>query len=129
MPDLIHLFRHPEFGLGVFRYGAAPAITIEDRLLKHLQAVMVAKLRRRESFAFNWDQEPGVGEDLLHRDGSHGSVWISESSSLYFQYDGPRSGALNRDWLEVLMQCANTNTGLRAVPEPAPRPELADASR
>jgi hypothetical protein len=112
--------------LGVFRYGVAPAITIEDRLLKHLQAVMVAKLRRRENFAFNWDEEPGIGEDLMHENGRHGSVWISDSSSLYFQYDGPRVGALNRVWLEELMQSANTNSGLRAVPEPeqAGAPEL-----
>ncbi len=113
--------------MGVFRYGVAPAITIEDRVLKHLQAVMVAKLRRRESFAFNWDQEPGVGEDLLHEDATHGSIWISDSSSLYFQYDGPSSGTLNRAWLEDLMQAANTNAGLRALPEPAA--ELADSPR
>ena len=108
--------------MGLFRYGAAPAISIEDRLLKHLQAVIVAKLRRRENFAFNWDQEPGVGEDVLHENGTHGSVWISESSSLYFQYDGQPSGALNRAWLEDLMQAANTNSGLRAVPEPTGAP-------
>ncbi|MFC0682688.1 hypothetical protein ACFFGH_33070 [Lysobacter korlensis] len=107
--------------MGLFSYGVAPVITIEDRLLKHLQAVIVAKLRRRENFAFNWDQEPGVGTDVTHENGSHGSVWISESSSLYFQYDGSPSMALNRAWLEDLMQAANTSTGLRAVPEPAAR--------
>ena len=115
--------------MGLFRYGAAPAITIDDRLLKHLQAVMVAKLRRRESFAFNWDQEPGVGHDVTRENGSHGSVWISESSSLYFRYDGPRAGSLNRAWLEELMLAANTNSGLRGIPEPAVAPDLVDSRR
>jgi hypothetical protein len=104
--------------MGSFIYGTAPAVTIEDRTLKHLQAVIVAKLRRRESFAFSWDQEPGVGNDVTSANGSHGSVWVSESASLYFRYDGPRGGRLNQGWLEVLMQAANTSSGLWAVPEP-----------
>jgi hypothetical protein len=104
--------------LGLFIYGTAPAVTIEDRTLKHLQAVIVAKLRRRENFAFSWDEEPGVGLDQSHVGGAHGSVWVNESASLYFKYDGPRNGRLNPAWLEVLMQAANTTNGLRAVPEP-----------
>jgi hypothetical protein len=104
--------------MGSFIYGTAPAITIQDRTLKHLQAVMVAKLRRRENFAFSWDEEPGVGQDESHVGGAHGSVWVNESASLYFKYDGPRGDKLNQAWLEVLMQAANTSGGLRAVPEP-----------
>ena len=115
--------------MGLLRYGVAPAITIDDRVLMHLQAVMVAKLRRREAFAFSWDQEPGVGMDVVHENGTRGSVWVSESSSLYFEYDGPRDGALNREWLEGLMQAANTNAGLRVLPEPVPARELAGTSR
>ncbi len=104
--------------MGSFIYGTAPAVTIEDRTLKHLQAVIVAKLRRRENFAFSWDEEPGVGHDESQFGGAHGSVWVNESASLYFKYDGPRGGRLNQAWLEVLMQAANTSAGLRAVPEP-----------
>ncbi len=104
--------------MGSFIYGTAPAVTIEDRTLKHLQAVIVAKLRRRENFAFSWDEEPGVGQDESHVGGAHGSVWVNESASLYFRYDGPRGGRLNQAWLELLMQTANTSAGLRAVPEP-----------
>ncbi len=104
--------------MGSFIYGSAPAVTIEDRTLKHLQAVIVAKLRRRENFAFNWDEEPGVDGAEAHGSGAHGSVWVNESASLYFKYDGPREGKLNQAWLEALMQAANTSGGLRAVPEP-----------
>jgi hypothetical protein len=105
--------------VGTLIYGATPAIDIEDRTLRHLQAVMIAKLRRHENFAFNWDQEPGVASDTTSVDGSHGTIWISESVQLYFRYDGPRQTQLNRAWLNQLMSAANTSFGLRAVQEPA----------
>jgi hypothetical protein len=104
--------------MGTLVYGSAPAIDIEDRTLRHLQAVMIAKLRRHENFAFNWDAEPGVGSDRMSHDGSHGTIWVSEAVQLYFRYDGPRQSQLNRAWLNELMACANTSFGLRAVPEP-----------
>jgi hypothetical protein len=104
--------------LGTLIYGSAPSIEIEDRTLRHLQAVMIAKLRRHENFAFNWDQEPGVGTDTSSEDGAHGTVWVSEAVQLYFRYDGPRNTQLNRLWLNELMISANTSFGLRAVPEP-----------
>ena len=105
--------------MGTLIYGAAPAIDIEDRTLRHLQAVMIAKLRRHENFAFNWDQEPGVGRDVMSDDGSHGTIWVSEAVQLYFRYDGPRQSQLNRVWLNELMSAANSSFGLRAVPEPS----------
>jgi hypothetical protein len=105
--------------MGTLIYGSAPIIDIEDRLLRHLQAVIIAKLRRHENFAFNWDQEPGVGTDTTSNDGSHGTIWLSEAVPLYFRYDGPRQTQLNRAWLNELMASANTGFGLRAVPEPA----------
>jgi hypothetical protein len=105
--------------MGTLVYGSAPAIDIEDRTLRHLQAVMIAKLRRHENFAFNWDQEPGVGTDTTSDDGAHGTILVSEAVQLYFRYDGPRQSQLNRVWLNELMVAANTSYGLRAVPEPA----------
>jgi hypothetical protein len=117
--------------MGTLVYGSAPAITIEDRLLKHLQAVIIMKLRRDEPFAFNWDAEPGVGEDREHPNASHGTVWVSQSSHLYFRYDGTRSEKLNPAWIETLSKAAHSPRGLWAVPEPDPaatevRPSPAD---
>jgi hypothetical protein len=112
--------------MGYLIYGAAPAIEIEDRLLRHLQLVIIQKLRRNESFAFNWDREPGVGADRapsIDLDGeeegaSHGSIWISQQSHLYFRYSGKRDSRLNPAWLEVMMQATYRPEGLSAVPEP-----------
>jgi hypothetical protein len=106
--------------MGFLIYGVAPAIRIEDRVLRHLQAVIIAKLRRGETFAFNWDQEPGVeGAESGDDEASHGTIWISSASQLYFRYDGSRVGQLlNRHWLEVLMKASNSASGLYAAPEP-----------
>ncbi len=107
--------------MGSLIYGVAPAIRIDDRVLRHLEAVIVSKLRRGESLAFHWDQEPGVDEDEAVEDGAaHGTIWVGPASQLYFRYDGPRNGhVLNRQWLEALMLASNSAGGLRAVPEPA----------
>lgn len=106
--------------MGSLIYGIAPAIEIDDRALKHVQAVMIAKLRRDKSFAFSWDAEPDVGGDEKQPDdsGKHGSVWISRSSSLYFSYSSNRDMPLNPKWLDLLAREANTSRGLRVLPEP-----------
>ncbi|WP_210509143.1 hypothetical protein [Naasia sp. SYSU D00057] len=105
--------------MGSLIYGVAPAVAIEDRVLRHLQVVIMQKLRRAEAFAFNWDQEPGVDGDT-ELEAEHGSVWISPGSQLYFRYDGPRQDIpLNRVWLEQLMQATYRAEGLSALPEPA----------
>jgi hypothetical protein len=109
--------------MGHLIYGVAPAIRIEDRDLRHLQAVIVTKLRRNESFSFSWDAETIVGEDpAIPEDGHHGTVWISPSASLYFSYDRVQDGPLNMAWLQALSAAASGNSGLRLLPEPtAPR--------
>jgi len=105
--------------MGSLIYGVAPVIEIEDRVLRHLQLVIIQKLRRNESFGFNWDQEPGVSGDSEHDQGSHGAIWISPSSQLYFRFDGPRKNLqLNRQWLDVMMQATYSGEGLSALPEP-----------
>jgi hypothetical protein len=107
---------HP---MGSLIYEVAPALEINDRALRHLQVVMVAKLRRQEGFTFSWDDEPDIGGDRLAKgSGYHGAVWVSYSSSLYFSYDSPQAGPLNRRWLDVLGQAAASAEGLRMFPEP-----------
>lgn len=106
--------------MGHLIYGVAPAIDIDDWGLRHLQAVMLTKLRRDESFSFSWDEEPGVGgDDALPVPGRHGTVWISKSSSLYFSFDRPRDKPLNGRWLALLAHEANSSQGLRLSPEPS----------
>jgi hypothetical protein len=105
--------------MGHLIYGIAPAIQIDDWGLEHLRVVIVTKLRRDESFSFNWDNEPNVhGDDAIAHPGLHGTVWISKSSSLYFSFDHERTKPLNRKWLTLLADSANSGAGLRLLPEP-----------
>lgn len=115
--------------MGHLIYGMAPAIRIDDRGLEHLRAVILTKLRRNESFGFNWDNEPDVhGDDALATPGLHGTVWISSSSSLYFSFDERSDQPLNRRWLSQLADLANGTGGLRLIPEP-PLPKGPDVER
>jgi hypothetical protein len=105
--------------MGHLIYGVAPAIEIDDWALEHLRVVIVTKLRRNESFSFNWDNEPHIhGDDALDKPGLRGTVWISKSSSLYFSFDSTGDRALNKKWLGALADAANSGGGLRLVPEP-----------
>jgi|tagenome__1003787_1003787.scaffolds.fasta_scaffold20004617_1 hypothetical protein len=105
--------------MGALIYGIAPAIEMEDRVLRHIQVVMIQKLRRNESFAFNWDEQPGVAGDTEHENGAHGTIWISNASQLYFRYDGARhKHELNPFWIDALMKATYKADGLSVLPEP-----------
>ena len=86
-------------------------VDFDDRVLAHLQVVFSAKLRRGESFFFNWFDTPAVG------DGRSG-LWISPSIPLYFSYDDAKAPALNRAWLEQMSIAASGNQGLLLTTEP-----------
>lgn len=86
-------------------------LEIEDRALAHLQVVILAKLRRSESFAFTWvpPREAGTGRAV---------IWLHPSQLLLFQFLGSRQPDINRQWVEELMTTANSGTGLRLTSEP-----------
>ena len=105
--------------MGHLIYGVAPAIEIDDWGLRHLQAVMIARLRRNETFSFSWEGAPTDGPLEETDDSSgYGTVWVSQASSLYFSYEGPPPRQLNGAWLQTLSAAANSNAGLRLIPEP-----------
>ncbi len=99
--------------MGKFIYGA-PSITVdvEDRVLAHLKVVIVAKLRRGESFTFSWHKAAESGS-------GHSSVWLNPSVPLEFDFVGSKAPTLNKLWLEELVQLANSPAGLRIIPEPS----------
>jgi hypothetical protein len=106
--------------VGKLIYGSDSGIDIEDRVLAHLQVVIITKMRRRESFAFSWEygRESGSGRD---------TIWVHPSMNLRFRYNGSRAPELNRAWLEELSMLANSANGLRLIPEPGIKPEPVDA--
>ncbi|GAA2036564.1 hypothetical protein GCM10009819_21470 [Agromyces tropicus] len=88
-------------------YDGRLSIPIDDRALAHLQVVILAKLRRRESFGFT-----------VEVDGRETSVWIGPSAALEFDYADRRRPAINRAWLELLAATAASQDGLVVAPEP-----------
>lgn len=87
-------------------------IRFEDRILAHLQIVIVQKLRRQESFLMSWRDSDSVGD-------GRSSIWLDPSIPLYFKFDGGHAPEVNRAWLEVLVLSAQSPHGLIVTSEHA----------
>jgi hypothetical protein len=98
--------------IGTLSYGGSIASMIDDRALAHLQAVMLNKLRRGESFAYSWKTPAADGD-------GRSTIWVSPHIPLHFKYSGGRPPIINAAWVQVLMDTANTSRGLMLLPEPA----------
>ncbi len=99
--------------MGKILYGdAGTEIVFDDRDMAHLQLVIGAKLRRRESFFFTWREDPSGGE-------GRSSIWIDPAIPLYFKYYGSKAPTINREWLEMLTLSANSAHGLQFMSEPS----------
>ena len=92
--------------MGTLIYDGADGFTFDDRVLAHLQAVIATKLRRREGFLLLWPERTGGAEPTLR------SIWLDPSISLQFVFARPVLPDLNRDWLTILTEKANSNGGL-----------------
>jgi hypothetical protein len=100
--------------VGALIYGDARIeVQFEDRVLAHLQLVIGAKLRRKESFFFTWKDDPSVGD-------GRSTVWIDPAIPLYFKYSGSRPPMVNREWIDQLTASANSPQGLHLTDEPEP---------
>jgi hypothetical protein len=105
--------------MGKLTYDSTVVVDFDDRLLAHLQMVIATKLRRGESFAFSWRDEAAVGDGRT-------TIWLNPALPLVFKYFGSKPPAINRLWVEALLQAANSSSGLHIVPEPTePKPEQA----
>jgi hypothetical protein len=94
--------------MGHLHYGSPPAsFEIDDRTLAHVELVMLAKLRRNESFALTIDGAKGARQ----------TIWVNSAAILRFEFDSPTT-EINREWLEELIDSANTTTGMKILPEP-----------
>lgn len=100
--------------MGSLHYGSPPAtFELDDRTLAHVELVMLAKLRRNESFALTLDAPQG----------GRSTVWVNAASTLRFDFDSA-THEINRDWLDELIDSANTTAGMQIVPEPEKAPSV-----
>jgi len=95
--------------MGTLTYDST-VIEFEDRLLAHLQIVIVNKLRRRESFAMSWRDATEVGD-------GRSAIWLDPSIPIYFKFDGSRVPSINRDWIDRLSESASGPQGLVVMGE------------
>ena len=97
--------------MGALLYGDRQRrFEIDDRTLAHLQLVIAAKLRRRESFFFSVREEGDTAGRV--------SIWMSPMVPLHFKYYGSRPPMINRRWVEALHDAASSPAGLVLVAEP-----------
>lgn len=82
----------------------------DDRVLAHIEVVVISKLRRKECFALTWREpaENGSGRSTL---------WIGDAIPLQFRFDGSRSPSLDREWVERMAASAASGTGLVVLDE------------
>ena len=97
--------------MGKLTYDSTVVVDFDDRLLAHLQVVITTKLRRGESFAFSWHDEAAVGDGRT-------TIWLHPALPLVFKFFGGKQPSINRHWVELLLQAANSSAGLHIVPEP-----------
>ncbi|MDY0947153.1 ATP-dependent DNA ligase [Frigoribacterium sp. CFBP9039] len=88
---------------------------VEDRLLAHLQIVIVNKFRKNESFMFSWKEPIETGD-------GRSTVWLSPNIGLRFKFAGSRTIEINPTWLAALYASAASGRGLYPEAEPAHDP-------
>jgi hypothetical protein len=98
--------------MGTLQYDGV-LVEFDDRLLAHLQIVIVAKIRRGESFLMSWRDSSETGN-------GHSAVWIHPAQNLYFKFSGGRQASINQDWLTQLTDSANSARGMLITREPQP---------
>jgi hypothetical protein len=94
-------------------------IQFDDRVLTHLQIVIVQKFLKNESFLMSWKDGASVGD-------GRGAIWLAPTIPIYFKFLGSKVPAIDREWLLLLGKSAESSTGLIVVNE---KGELEESSR
>lgn len=97
--------------MGAFFYGSPEyCCMVDDRLLLHLQIIIVDKLRLGERFAFRCD-DPGTPCGAT-------TFWMAPDIPVRFVYTESVKPEINRAWLNDLARAAITLDGVHRVDEP-----------
>jgi hypothetical protein len=90
--------------MGTMTHGNV-TVEFEDRMLSHLQIVIVQRFRRGEPMVMSWLDSLAVGD-------GRSSIWMTPSLPVYFKFAGSRVPEIDRDWLARLSDSAGSSTGL-----------------
>lgn len=86
------------------------SVEFDDRLLAHLQIVIVNTFRRGEPFLMSWVDSVAVGS-------GRSSIWLTPTVPAYFRFGGSRVPAVDPQWLRILEGSAESSTGLIVTDE------------
>jgi len=95
--------------MGTLKYDGV-TVEFDDRLLAHLEIVIVQKLRRQEAFLMTWQDDEGLA-------GGRSGIWLHPSANMFFHFTGKEKVAIDHDWLMKLMASANSAMGLFVADE------------
>ena len=90
--------------MGTLTYGAR-TVGFDDRLLIHLQVVIVQRFRRGDGFVMSWIKPVTAGSGRT-------SVWMTPTLPVSFDFDGSRSPSIDGAWLARLSDSAASARGL-----------------
>ena len=97
--------------MGRFVYNSTVNVILDDETLGHLQAVIGAKFRLKQSFYFSWGYPANTGE-------SRTTIWLTPSIPVQFHYRNAQAPALDRDRINDLFAQTNTPGGLVLIIAP-----------
>ena len=80
------------------------SVDFEDRLLAHLQIVIVQRFRRNESMVMSWLDAASVGD-------GRSSLWLTPTLPVYFKFAGSRVPTIDQEWLDRLTESAASSRG------------------
>lgn len=107
--------------MGTLTYGGSTAYDLDDRTLAHLEAVIVAKLRRHEYLTLGWAIDAAEGSGRVH-------LSLHESVPLELAYRRTERHRLNRVWIDALMEQANSSQGIMLMTEDQAMADAAHAA-
>jgi hypothetical protein len=80
-------------------------VEFDDRVLTHLQVVIVQKFRRGESFPMSWVDDPSAGD-------GRSAMWLTPMVPIFFKFDGSRVPTIDQAWIDLLARSAESPRGL-----------------
>ena len=90
--------------LGTMTYGNW-TVEFDDRLLAHLQLVIVQRFRNQERFAMSWI-------DGIEAGSGRSSIWLHPEGDLSFRFNGSRVPEIDPEWINTLTESAQSSRGL-----------------
>jgi hypothetical protein len=90
--------------VGTLKYDGV-TVEFDDRVLAHIEVVVVQKLRRGEPFLMSWRAASDAG-------GGRTAIWIQPAAMLSFHFVTNDNPEIERAWLERLITSANSATGM-----------------